>query len=150
MKKSTIIFIAVILVIGGYLAYEWQKSDNIFSSFMSPDLGEVQTMTLSFLEDIKFKDFKTAASYHSLKDQKKVNIPVLIERKFKIKPEFLDIMEYKVLEKSLDSTGKRARVKVMTTINVLNTGKIKKPELIFYFHKRSGKWYMELESSLKR
>jgi len=149
MKKTTFVLFSTIIIISIFLF----KGSNISSlnmlTFLSKDVSIVQKFALSFFEDLKFKDFDSAAKYHSLKDQKKVNIPKLIEKLFKVKPEFLDIMEYKILEISLDSSKKRARVKMKAKVNILNSGKIKNPEVILYFHKKDEKWYMELESSLR-
>jgi len=150
MKKTTMAFFLVILLLAGFFAYnaEWGKS--IFRSFLSEDLKIIREISLSFMEDIRFKDFDKAASYHHPEDQKKVNIPRLIQRIFKIKPELLDIMEYEILDATLDSTGDRGRVKLKAKVQLLNSDKIKSPEMILYFHKKNGKWYMELQSSLKK
>ncbi|MEQ8171323.1 MAG: hypothetical protein ABRQ38_20700 [Candidatus Eremiobacterota bacterium] len=103
----------------------------------------------SFLEDVEFKDFKKAATYHNEEDQKNANIPRLIEEKFLVKPEFLDIIKYEVKEIEIDSSGKRSKVKTRTIFKVLNTGEVKDMEMIFYFQKADdGKWYMQLKSSL--
>ncbi len=147
MKKSTAALVFVILILAVYFALDTEQGSSILSIF-SKDLKIVDKMANSFLEDIRFKDFDTAASYHHPEDQKKVNIPRLIENLFKIKPELLDIMEYRLLETSLDSEGKRARVKFRAKVHLLNTDKFKNPEAILYFHNKEGKWYMELESSL--
>jgi len=149
MKKSNITFILVLLVLGGYIAYDVQGGRSFFLGLFSKDQSIMSDNALSFMEDVKFKDFKTAATYHSPEDQKNVDIPRLIERLFRVKPEFLDIMEYNILETSLDSTGKRGRVKLKAKVRLLNSDEIKTPEVIFYFHKKGEEWYMELESSLK-
>jgi hypothetical protein len=115
----------------------------------SKEKNLLHNLTSSFLEDIRFKDFTKAASYHTPEDQKKVNIPNLIERIFQIKPEFLDIMKYEITSVDIDRSGNRARVKTHTTIKVLNTEEIKEPDVIFYWHKENGQWYMKLESSLQ-
>jgi uncharacterized protein YxeA len=150
MKKTSLILIVVLIGVGGFFAYDAKLHEKVFNHFVSGDLAVLKKQSLSFMEDIQFKDFKKAASYHSPEDRKKVNIPKLIERMFKVKPEQLDIMEYEILEKSLDSSGKRGRVKIMAKVNILNTGKIKKPEVILYYHKKGDRWFMELESSLRR
>jgi len=149
MKKSTVAFILVILVLGAYFGYNSKWGRAFFLSLLSEDHKTLNEQTLSFMEDIKFKDFKKAASYHSPEDQKKANIPRLIEKLFKVKPELLDIMEYQILDVSLDSSKKRGRVKVKAKIHMLNSDKTKHPEMILYFHHKSGKWFMELESSLR-
>ncbi|MDM8517045.1 hypothetical protein QUF76_12660 [Desulfobacterales bacterium HSG16] len=149
MNKSTIAFILVILVVGGYFAYDAELGQSLFISLFSKDKKIVNETTLAFMEDIKFKDFKKAATYHHPDDQEKANIPKLIERLFRIKPELLDIMEYSTLETSLDSSKKRAKVKLTAKVHMLNSDKIKNLEMIIYYHKKGEKWYMELESSLR-
>lgn len=149
MKKSTIAFIIVILTLTGYFAYDAQWGRTLLIGLFSEDRKILEQMSLSFLEDIKYKDFKSAATYHHPENQKQANIPKLIERLFKVKPELLDIMEYEILETTLDSSKKRGRVKLKAKVNLLNTNKIKNPEMILYYHKKDEKWYMELESSLR-
>lgn len=110
----------------------------------------LEQQTLHFLEDLQFKDFKKAASYHSAEDRKKVNIPALIERVFQVKPETLDIMRFEVERVDIDSSGMRARVKTHTVIKILNANEIKEPEIMFYWYKDPTEgWVMELESSLQ-
>ncbi len=149
MKKSSVAFLIAVLLIGGYLAYDSELTKTLFQGMFSEDLKIIRSHALSFMEDIQFKDFDKAASYHSPEDRKKVNIPKLIERVFKIKPELLDIMEFSIMDATLDSSRERGRVKMTAKVHLLNSDKIKNPELIFYFHKKNGDWYMELESSLK-
>lgn len=149
MKKSTVAFVLVALGVGGYILYDSQWGRSVLMGFFSEDLARIEEISLAFMEDIKFKDFNKAASYHSPEDQDKVNIPKLMERLFKIKPELLDVMEYTILESTLDSTGTRGRVKMKAKVNVLNSGKIKNPEFILYYKKEGDAWFMELESSLR-
>lgn len=116
----------------------------------SPDAKQLETMSKKFLEDIQFKDFEKAASYHSREDRKKVDIPRLIERMFGIKHETLDIMRFEVVKVQIDSTGQRARVKTKTVVKVLNTSEIKEPEVMLYYFKDPAEgWVMDLESSLQ-
>ena len=56
---------------------------------------------------MQFKDFGKAATYHSEEDQESVDIPKLLERLFKIKPEFLDIMKYEITDVDIDKNGIR-------------------------------------------
>jgi len=113
------------------------------------DRAKLEEMSLKFLEDLRFKDFQHAASYHSTEDRKKVNIPQKIEQWFMVKPEQLDIMRYEVMRTDVDSTGLRGRVKVKTVIKILNTSEIKEPEMMLYWFKDPTEgWIMELESSL--
>ena len=149
MKKSTVAFVLVALAVGGYILYDSQWGRSVLMGFFSKDLARIEEISLAFMEDIKFKDFNKAASYHSPEDQEKVDIPKLMERLFKIKPELLDVMEYSILDSTLDSTGTRGRVKMKAKVNVLNSGKIKNPEFILYYKKEGDNWFMELESSLR-
>jgi len=149
MKKSTVAFIIVVLALAGYFAFDAKWGRSLLTGLFSEDRKIIEDMSLSFLEDIKFKDFDNAATYHSPEDQKNADIPKLIQRLFKVKPEALDIMEYEILETTLDSTKKRGRVKLKAKVGLLNTDKIENPEMILYYHKKNEKWFMELESSLK-
>jgi len=149
MKKSTVAFVLVLLILAAYIAYDTQKGRSFFLGIFSHEEAKLNDAVLSFMEDIKFKDFKKAATYHSPEDQKTVNIPRLLEDLFKVKPEFLDIMAYSILDTSLDSTKTRGRVKVKAKVHLLNSDEIRNPEVIFYFHKKGGAWFMELESSLR-
>jgi hypothetical protein len=149
MKKSTVAFVLVAFAVGGYILYDSQWGRSVLMGFFSEDLARIEEISLAFMEDIKFKDFNKAASYHSPEDQEKVDIPKLMERLFKIKPELLDVMEYTILDSTLDSTGTRGRVKMKAKVNVLNSGKIKNPEFILYYKKEGDEWFMELESSLR-
>ncbi len=149
MKKSTVAFLLVLMAVGGYIVYDSQWGRSVLMGFFSEDLARIEEISLTFMEDIKFKDFDKAASHHSPEDRKEVDIPKLIQRLFKIRPELLDLMEYSVLDSSLDSTGTRGRVKMKTKVNVLNSGKIRNPEFILYYMKQGDAWYMELASSLR-
>jgi len=149
MKKTTVLMILIIGVLIAYFAWEGGWGRDQFQSLFSGDRKAIDEMALSFMEDIQYKDFKKAAAYHHPDVQKKVNIAKMIRRLFKIKPELLDLMEYRIVETSLDSSNRRGRVKVKARVHVLNTKKIKNPELILYFHKKSDAWFMELQSSLK-
>ncbi|MBI3926191.1 MAG: hypothetical protein HY319_11670 [Armatimonadetes bacterium] len=150
MKKVLLVFaglvaVAVVLLIfrGGAGGGGLELSGN--------DARQVGDLTVDFLEDIQFKDFEKASSYHSAEDRKKVNIPKLIERLFAVKPEFLDIMRYELVKVDVDRSGNRARVKTHTVVKILNTGEIKEPDIIFYWYKDPAEgWVMELESSLHR
>ena len=149
MKKTTVAFILVLLLLGGYFAFDTKWGKAFFEGIFSGESAIVNRMSMSFLEDIRFKDYENAASYHHPEDREKTDIPKLIKKKFRIKPELLDIMDYRILETTLDSSGTRARVKMKAKTHLLNTDKIKHAEFILYYYKRDEAWYMELESSLK-
>ncbi len=140
-----IIIAAVVLVAGSRYSI---KLGNI-NLALNQDKDILSGKITSFLEDVEYKDFKKAATYHNAEDQKNANIPKLIEEKFFVKPEFLDIMKYEVKDIEIDSSGKRSKVKTRTIFKVLNTGEVKDMEMIFYFQKADdGQWYMQLKSSL--
>lgn len=113
--------------------------------------GELRRQATSFLEDIQFKDFATAASYHAPEKRDEVDIPFLLQRLFQVKPEALDIMSYEVVFADIDSTGNRGRVKTRVKVKELIRSDIRDQEIIFYFYRESGAapWFMKLEDSLR-
>ena len=115
-------------------------------------LGELRRTSMAFLEDLQFKDFEKAASYHAPEKRATVDIPFLIQRLFVLKPEALDIMEYEVVLAELDSSGLRARVKMRVKAKNLATEEIMTRELMLYYHRASpaAPWTMELEDSLRK
>ncbi|MBN2381914.1 hypothetical protein JXQ70_03440 [bacterium] len=132
----------------------------LFSSRYGLKLGNVviapvqdkkllEDMSFRFWEDIQFKDFKRAASYHTADVQAERDIAFFIERLFMVKPEQLDIKTIEITEVDVDSTGERGRTKAKLMVDILNTGKIKEPEAVLYWFKKDGVWKMNLESSLR-
>lgn len=152
MRKVLLIFGVLALVAAVLLLLSSRSGISLggVTVASSAESSFIEQRTLDFLEDIRFKDFAQAASYHSVTDRKTVDIPYLIERIFQIKPEFLDILRYEILAVELDRSGTRGRVKTRTVVKILNTGEIREPEIIFYWYKdpRDG-WVMRLESSLR-
>lgn len=108
----------------------------------------IDRSTLSFLEAVRFKDFNRAASFHHPETLQEKDVPKLIEKKFLVKPEALDISAYEILRVDLDSARTRGRALCSVTVKALNTDKRRDIEVIFYWLKRDGTWYMTLESSL--
>jgi len=151
VKKILILFVLLILCAFAAFVISGRASGGEgIGTGSSADRGALSQIALKFMEDLRFKDFQHAASYHSTEDRKKVNIPQLIEHWFQVKPETLDIMRYEILKVDIDSTGKRGRVKVKTVLKILNANEIKEPELMLYFFKDPTEgWIMELESSLQ-
>ena len=98
MKKFALIAFLVI-TLGGLALFATQPGV-LGSGFAKLFLNEEQQALLKlangFLESIQYKDFDTAAAFHNLEDQKKVNIPKLIEQLFKVKPEVLNIRDITV------------------------------------------------------
>jgi hypothetical protein len=113
--------------------------------------------SVDFMEDLQFKDFNKAATYHLEATQKARDVPALIRRIFRIPPELLDIQSYKVLEVDLDRSKTRARVRMLTYYHSLGdeTGRDQPDSnrsvevLLYWFRGADQKWTMELESSLR-
>lgn len=146
--------LVVVLLTGGYLGAA-HFSGGAFPTLGLPLGGErtwLRRTVHSFLEDVQFKDFDKAASYHAPDKRDEVDIPFLLERLFLQKPESLDIMDYEIVFAKIDSTGKRARVKARIKVKNLAKGDIRDQEFILFFHRgsREDPWYMELESSLRQ
>lgn len=114
------------------------------------EVGEVRNQVMSFWEDVQYKDFVRAASYHTPEKRDDVDIPFLLERLFLQKPESIDIMSFEVVDVDIDSTQQRARARSRIKMKDLLREEIKTRELMLYFHRQQGQWYMELESSLRQ
>lgn len=150
MKKILFLMVIALIFVGGTFIYIQFNYANVpFSALMSSDSRKAVQLSKKFMEDIQFKDFKTAASYSLPEQRGKYDIPELIERLFQVKPEALDINNVQVLSSEIDSTGDRARVKMKSDVKMLNTNEIRKPELMLYWKKVDNQWYMDLASSLK-
>jgi hypothetical protein len=115
-------------------------------------------LTVDFFEDIQFKDFQSAATFHLAATQAKRDIPAMIQRVFStLKPEALDIQRYKVLDVDLDRSGKRGRTRTQLTYRLLGDERVaghaealRQLEMMLYWFKQpDGSWAMELESSLR-
>ncbi len=153
MKKAVTALLVLALLLGGYLAVA-HVSGGAFSTLglvLGGDRAELRRMALAFLEDIQFKDFESAASYHAPDIIDSVDIPFLIQRLFAVKPEALDIMDYDIVFAELDSGGLRARVKVRVKVKLLLNERIDERELLLYFERDSvdDPWHMKLEDSLR-
>jgi len=153
MNKKIILGVFLSLLPIGYLGMA-HFSGGAYSTLGLPlggDRGELRDMTLSFLEDIQFKDFEKAASYHEPSIQAEVDIPFLLERIFMLKPEAMDIMEYEIVFAELDSTELRGRVKARIKCKDLIRNNTRNQEVIYFYHRDSldSPWYMVLESSLR-
>ncbi len=117
---------------------------------LDPETRKLGELARSFLEDVKFKDFKAAAQYSTPEDRDKADIPKLIERLFQVKPELLQIDNIELVAADVDSTGKRARTKLKTDVKLLNSNELKHPEILLYWKKgEHGQWFMDLASSLQ-
>jgi hypothetical protein len=154
MKRLSIVLGFFMVVSSGYLAAS-HFSGGAFPAFGLPvggDLGKCRRMALSFLEDIQFKDFKSAAQYHSPGDQDSVDIPFLIWRLFGVKPEGIDFMEYEVIFAKIDSSGNRIRLKVRMKAKIVVRNEAKDQQMMLYFFRenKQAPWYMKFEDSLRQ
>ena len=154
MKKVLTALVVLALLFGSYLAVA-HVSGGAFSTLglaLGGDRGALRRIALEFLEDVQFKDFFSAASYHAPDIRDSVDIPFLIQRLFTVKPEALDIMDFGIVFAELDSSGLRARVKVRVKAKLLINELMEERELILYFERDSvtDPWYMKLEDSLRQ
>ena len=140
-------------LLGGYLALA-QISGGAYPTpglELGGEEGWLRRTSLSFWEDIQFKDFQKAASYHAPDRQAGVDIPYLLERIFLQKPELLDFLDFEVVLVDLDTSGLRARVKTRVRVRDLAREKVEEKELMLYYKRESeaDPWYMDLETSLR-
>ena len=153
MKKVLAALLLVAALLGGYLAVA-HVSGGAFGTLglaLGGDRGALRRIALDFLEDIQFKDFVSAASYHAPDLIETVDIPYLIQRLFAVRPEALDFLDYEVVFADIDSSGLRARVKMRVKVKLLLDERINERELVLYFYRDSidDPWYMKLEDSLR-
>ena len=153
MKKVLAVLVLVGALLGGYLAVAHISGGAFWTLGLAlgGDRGALRRIALEFLEDIQFKDFVSAASYHAPDLIETVDIPFLIQRLFAVKPEALDFMDYEVVFADLDSSELRARVKVRVKAKLLLNERIEERELVLYFYRDTvnDPWYMKLEDSLR-
>ena len=119
-----------------------------FSAVLDEDRHALDTNTRGFLTAIQYKDFGKAASYHHPDEREKFDIAKMIEEKFYIKPEHLDIRHFETLRVDVDPEGLRGKVMARANLKILNAGKVRDVEAIFYWKKVEGAWYLALRSSL--
>ena len=133
MKKAVTALLVLALLTGGYLGVAHLSGGAFWTVGLAlgGDRGALRRIALSFLEDIQFKDFVNAASYHAPDKRDSVDLPFLIQRLFTVKP--------------------RARVKLRVKLKLLLRALIEEQEIILYFQRDSvdAPWYMNLEDSLR-
>lgn len=112
MRKITLmtVFTLALLAAGGYLYLE-QPFD--------PDRAELEELSEQFMEDLQFKDFQSSAQYHHQLERERVDIGRAIEELFKVDPELLDILDYRITRTEIDSSGQRGRVLINTRFRPL-------------------------------
>lgn len=154
MKKAVTALLLLAVLGGGYLGAAHLSGGAFWTVGLAlgGDRGALRRIALSFLEDIQFKDFVSAASYHAPDVRDSVDIPFLIQRLFTVRPEALDIMDYEVVFAEIDSGGLRARVKLRVKVKLLLNAVVEEREIILYFQRDrvDAPWYMKLEDSLRQ
>lgn len=130
MRKVTIASIAVLLLLGAG-AYVF-----LYSPFQ-PSVRMVNKLSRKWMEDLQFKDFRSSSLYHHKLDRNRIDIGRALERLFLVKPEMLDIKDYRIVSTDVDSTGERARTKIKARYVRLNQDKKpKEADLMLYWMKR--------------
>lgn len=107
MRKITLATIGIValLALGGFL---------YLSDPFNPERAKIEELADAFMEDITYKDFGGSARYHHRLEQDRVDIGRRLEELFLVDPEFIDIMDYRIVRSDLDSDGNRGR----TLINI--------------------------------
>ncbi|MBI5596265.1 MAG: hypothetical protein HY928_09290 [Elusimicrobia bacterium] len=148
MKKLLALVIFVAAAAGaGFLAL----NGNIPGIELGGDQRLLRQKSLRFMECLKFKEFREAAAFHHALDLKeRPDIPKMLEDFFLIPPENLDVREVRVDFVELDSTKTRAKVKVTSTVNILNKKETRDPEAMLYWKRVEGQWYLDLRTTLER
>ncbi len=159
MKKTGVILgVVALLVALGLLVLAVPGGVSIgFLHMGNEDRAFLRDRTVDFLEDIKFKDFSRASTYHLPETQAARDIPSLIRKVFMVKHELLDIQKYRILGVEMDRKQTRARVRATVDYRVLgdkrirdNLESVRDVEMLFYwFQQKDKSWVMELESSLR-
>ena len=147
--KKWLVFSSLLLVLLLYSVsskYGFRIGD--LSISFAPEKEEIFNSMKRFIEDIQFKDFSHAATFHSNSDQAEEDIPKKIEKRFVVKPELLDIKAFDILGVELNDLGKRAKVRTQWHVKLLNSDERRDVDVIFYWYKKDGKWFMDLKSSL--
>ncbi len=154
MKKALTALLVLAVLTGGYIGVAHVSGGAFWTLGLAlgGDRGALRRIALDFLEDIQFKDFVSAASYHAPDIRDSVDIPFLIQRLFTVRPEALDIMDYGVVFAEIDESGLRARVKMRVTVKLLLNALINEREVILFFERETvnDPWYMKLEDSLRQ
>lgn len=131
MRKTSILTIIVLLVLGAAVYL-------VTAGPLNTDLRLINQLSMDFMEDLQFKDFRRSASYHHRLEHDRVDVGNTLEKLFMVKPESLDIQSYRIIKSELDSSGDRARVHLRTRIHRLNMkNEPEDGELILYWMRRN-------------
>ncbi len=146
MKKKILLVFVLLLALGAGAYAVLTGATSVYQS----DAHIIKKKSNRFFECIKFKEFDEASKFHHPDEQKQANIPKLIEDLFAVPPEQLDIQEVNVLFGEIDSSGVLGKVKTRCTVQLLNSKEIRNPEVMLYWKKLGGNWYLKLRSTLVR
>lgn len=147
--KKWIVLLVIVLAAGLYASStRYGLRIASWSWSWAPQRAALEEMTRRFLVDVQFKDFAHAATFHSSEDAAGRDIAALIEKKFAVKPELLDIRHFEILRIDVSPEGDRAKSVNTVTVKVLNSGKTRDVELVLYWKHENDRWYMDLQSSL--
>ncbi len=131
MRKTQLV--TLVLMIGGAIALAV-----VLGGPLNSEQRLVNQLSIDFMEDLQFKDFRRSASYHHKLERDRVDVGQTLEKLFLVKPEGLDIQNYRIVKAETDSTGDRARVHLRTRFQRLNiTEKPEDGEVILYWMKRN-------------
>jgi len=148
VKKAVLVVVVVLALVVYASSTRYGLVLGNFHLSFAPDKDEVYRKMMRFIQDIQFKDFKHAATFHSDKDRAEQDIPKKIEQRFVVKPEMLDIKTFDVLGVEITPEGDRAKVRTQWHVKLLNSNQTKDVDVVFYWQKQDGQWYMDLQSSL--
>lgn len=146
MNKLIIIISLIALVAG--LGFAWDQG--LIPGVPQTDKQSVYKKTWRFYEDIKYKAYDKAAKLHNTEDQKKADIPKLIEDLFKVPPEKVHITNIEITNVEIHSNGENASSKTSITAELLSIKQTQTREGLLYWRKENGVWYMKLTSSLQK
>lgn len=130
MRKVTVVSVLILALVG---VGAWVV---LYKPFR-PDVREVEELSDKWMEDLQFKDFRSSSLYHHRLDRDRVDIGRALERLFMVKPEMLDIVDWRIAKSEIDSSGRRARVAVEARYKRLNKDKEpQEADLMLYWMKR--------------
>ena len=131
MRKTQVVSI-IVVVVCAVVAFI------VLQGPLNPEQRLVNDLSIAFMEDLQFKDFRRSASYHHKLEKDRVDVGNTLEKLFLVKPEGLDIQNYRIVKAEIDSTGDRARVHLRTRFHRLNIAdKPEDGEVILYWMKRN-------------
>jgi len=145
-----LLLIAALATLGYFVAAHFSGGSlPTFGLEIGGEKATVRANALKFWEDIKFKDTTSALTFLPNGKNSKVLLNSFLQKTFQCSPEKLDIEEYRIENLELDSTGKRARVKVKIWAHNLSTNKALEPQVLLFFHfdHITLGWMLDLSSS---